>query len=262
MMTIEECIGLIGKDAMMEAIKETENEPIIVAGSYPLHPTLAQQLWTELCEARGLLRQALKHLLPCDLQRAVRACGELGAVPRAHCRQPPRFFVEVDMSLRDSVREICSQMEAEAKELEEHGKYDETRTLGLYRRMLEVALKASEGEDLRPLILPAQNGLPPGQYEADLMRRAREEARAAKQRTDSIERHEGMAAPHELVGGTADGTMAPFPDGAPAGAKTVVEGQVYVLGEDRKLRFSQEETERLAAARHPAVVSEKEARES
>jgi hypothetical protein len=78
-----------------------------------------------------------------------------------------------------------------------------------------------------------------------LEREARKvEQRALEEASVRLQREEAGSDMAYLVGGLSEGDLLPIQPSMPVGGKTMVAGQVYVLGKDKKLHFSQEDTTR------------------
>jgi hypothetical protein len=116
-----------------------------------------------------------------------------------------------------------------------------------WTQQLRIAIKASAGSEKNLGLGTLLN--PQAQHQA-MIEKAREEFRGSKKRTEA-EEGLGMVMT-ELVGfPVMDGvpTSIAIPPDTPFGAKTSINGMVFVYGEDRKLHFSREETEKQSRQR-------------
>ncbi len=134
------------------------------------------------------------------------------------------------MSLRAAVEQILKDME-EAYEIAK--KQDEIAlkfALGAFASHLKIALTASEWETPQPLKIASKPRLNSEDLAVEVLTRIEEAG-------------PGLV---DCVGGPEDGTSVPIDPKMPPGAKTIISGAVYSLSLlDRKLHFSQEETDKL-----------------
>lgn len=147
------------------------------------------------------------------------------------------------MSLAEAV-----SMVAESMDLEAQGTPAPEVAAALRRHVLNlrIAVKASAGA---PSLAPDPNPIAAMQAAArrEFSGRARQEEAAGEQTVG-------------LVGGPVGSedvpTFVQVAAAMPVGAKTVVAGSVYVLGEDRQLHYSEDETKRLKSVKpKPAIVT-------
>ncbi len=151
------------------------------------------------------------------------------------------------MSLSEAVLSIASAMEEEGERFEDQGPHgDLTNTvLRQFASQLRLVVKASSPSsapqgDMSPWHAweePERKGRPPVDWQKlEAQRLARDMERKGEQ----VERAQSLLAEQQtfLVGGPDDGVVVPAPrDDVPEGARTIVGGNIYRVGKDRKLHF-------------------------
>lgn len=137
------------------------------------------------------------------------------------------------MSLSEAVLEITEEMIREADDLKGQNELI-WMALRNWAKQLKVAVRASEGTALSAEMKYDEQGrgtvfLHPDAQHFQMIERARKELREQKRASEAQEGDETRMAVCE--GGPADGETVPLSAGMPAGAKTMIDGKVYVLSD-------------------------------
>ncbi len=137
------------------------------------------------------------------------------------------------MSLREAILEIAEEMIREADDLKPVNEMM-WMTLRNYAKQLKVVVKAAEGEMTRityPTDLRPANDSPvylhPDAQHFQMIEQARKELRDQKRKSEAQEGGEVRMVVCE--GGPADGDTVSVSSEMPAGARTMIDGKVYVL---------------------------------
>ncbi len=135
------------------------------------------------------------------------------------------------MSLADAVLAVATEMETEAEKCVHT---EDACLMRSFAKQLRLAVKASQGNfSPQTTVLPSQ-----------VMEDRAKQIRLRDQRIQA-EQEEASRELMVLHGGKSDATMTPVQRNMPIGAKIIRDGEVYVLGEDGRLCFSQEDTYRF-----------------
>lgn len=158
------------------------------------------------------------------------------------------------MSLREAVLEIADQIDADVKEsVEVEGELTTgAALLKSVSRQIRSAVKASGGDTQSAVGTPGGIAWIPGESSTLKRQLAQQAERDREEAAHRTRVEEGVASNMALChNGPMDLVYVPLPSDMPKGAKTQIEGAVYVLTEDG-LMFSEEETVKLAAQRKAA----------
>ena len=152
------------------------------------------------------------------------------------------------MSLADSVLEVAGMMEGDVASLqkESQGRLVPSSTVAAYAKMLRVAVKAAEGSGgpSLPVLTPAMQHLVEIEKAKAEFRKGRADgALKGGEKADAEEKNLGRLV--GCIGGKSDADFVDVDSGMPCGAKMMVAGEVYILGEDGWLHFSQSDTEEV-----------------
>lgn len=152
------------------------------------------------------------------------------------------------MSLVAAVTEITVMMEKELKKIPEGHTFGPSYgTVDTWLLLLKIALKSAEQEPDDFDLIVGKNPYKKEPFSESLSTKLilaseenlKKDAKLAK----AEEREEGLGiSMAEVCRGNSDGAMISISPSMPIGAKTIINGEVYALGWDRKLYFQEEDT--------------------
>lgn len=144
------------------------------------------------------------------------------------------------MSLSEAVKDIADELDLES---ESFASDIDKKVVKMFVKQIRTALKASEREKV---VIGANDvGTMPSDIFSSNAKKVMEKQvalQAEEAKLAAIREEQGAGTMTELVGGSADGTLVPADPKMPVGAFTLIGQEVYQMYEDRKLRFSEDMT--------------------